>query len=1448
MVTFEINSRKKLSFILILSLLLSFFLPLSAAGLETGDNLGDGSTVFSGSASVDEVLDKSLTEETQIVAANFAEGIQLYAASSSLSDGTYTGIGQGRNGDITVSVIITDAAIASVSVGSHRETSDYWSLIGANFFTAFAGMNSTTQVALADTVSGATLSSNGVKTAVANALVLSALPYEDDENAWSWAEFVAAVNEAEAGGTVTLLGNLTASSGLTISKNLTIDGSGYAINKSTISGAMITVSGSGVNVSFEDITLDGKGITGGNISGNIVGGTGSTMNFKKAVVQNFVVAGTVKSNRYTGGLGGAVYTTGALNIEDTYVRNNTTAMNGGAIYATGALNITNSTFEGNKAGRSGGAVYKTGTAVITNSTFYGNAVTTTSTNTGGAIWASTGATTIINCTIVGNSAMSSSLSAGVLGHASNTRIKNSIIMDNKNGGGTGSASDIRYGTDAGYNLIGTGSSFALTGTSASGITNDGWMEATAALNGDTTPTFALIPDPEGPAYEKGDDSFAAVNGIAVPNFDQRGEPRKSSPDIGAFEAPPLGGGSVTVMNLAQSKAISGHNNVFTVDSVLTLSAEDTYTATNWVITAPATLPADTVITGVGNIESANTANLQHTETRKITVFTLEDVNLTLTVTHRKGTEIKTEDIILIVTAANHADLAAEKINKIPAINNLVWADRKVVAAARTYVDYLLTFGEITDGNIVNYSKLTDAEAKLRDELDPGGATTWEDFVEAVSEADSGDTIELAAELTASSGLTISKNLTIDGNGFAINKSTISGAMITVNGSGVNVSFEDITLDGKGITGGNINGNIAGGTGSTMTFKKAVLQNFLVAGTIKSSKVTGGMGAAVYTTGTLNIEDTYFLNNITAIYGGAVYATSALNITNSTFEGNKAGRSGGAVYKTGTAVMTNSTFYGNAVTTTSTNTGGAITAGTGTTTIINCTIVGNSAMSSSLSAGVLGHASNTRIKNSIIMDNKNGGGTGNASDIRYGTDAGYNLIGTGNSFTPTGTSTSGITNDGWMETTAALNGDTTPTFALTPDPESPAYKKGDDTFTAVNGVAVPTFDQRGEPRKSSPDIGAFEAVALSKEDLQTLIGEAEALTEDDYTADSWTALALVLEAAQAVAADGNTTQTAINNAKTALSDAIDNLEEEPVVLPPDKTELNALISSVASHAMGDYTASSWETFVSALEDAQTVAADEYATQIEIDGAANTLNAAIDDLVASTGDGTGNTGDTDNTGGTGGTGGGNAVGENSINTDNEDSNQIDENENIPDVKGFNDIGTSDWFFDAVKYVVENQIMNGTSDTEFKPNENLTRAMLITMLYRYEGEPAVDGSADFTDVASGQWYSDAIAWATAKGIVTGYGDGIFGTSDNITREQLAVTLYRYAQLKKHDVSKTADLEAFSDSTEISSWAINAMKWANGEDLINGRTTTTLVPVGTATRAEAAALLMRFIEDFVK
>ena len=177
-------------------------------------------------------------------------------------------------------------------------------------------------------------------------------------------------------------------------------------------------------------------------------------------------------------------------------------------------------------------------------------------------------------------------------------------------------------------------------------------------------------------------------------------------------------------------------------------------------------------------------------------------------------------------------------------------------------------------------------------------------------------------------------------------------------------------------------------------------------------------------------------------------------------------------------------------------------------------------------------------------------------------------------------------------------------------------------------------------------------------------------------------------------------------------------------------------------------------------------------------------------------------------------------------------------------FADVADTAWYADAVQYVYENGMMNGTSATAFSPDATTTRAMIVTILYRLEGEPAAEASG-FTDVAANAYYADAVAWAQANDIVNGVSATSFAPDNVITREQMARILYRHAHYKRSDISAPNSLNAFADASQISSYAVAAMQWANGNGLINGVTGTTLAPQGSATRAQVATILMRFCED---
>ena len=179
-------------------------------------------------------------------------------------------------------------------------------------------------------------------------------------------------------------------------------------------------------------------------------------------------------------------------------------------------------------------------------------------------------------------------------------------------------------------------------------------------------------------------------------------------------------------------------------------------------------------------------------------------------------------------------------------------------------------------------------------------------------------------------------------------------------------------------------------------------------------------------------------------------------------------------------------------------------------------------------------------------------------------------------------------------------------------------------------------------------------------------------------------------------------------------------------------------------------------------------------------------------------------------------------------------------------FTDVSEKDWFYSDVMFVYENGLMLGTSKTLFSPHGTATRGMMATILWRMEGSPAPKGKNSFTDVATGKWYADAITWTAENGIFAGYGKDKFGPDDPITREQLAAIFYRYADYKGYDLTVKGNLDKFKDADKITDYAKTAMQWAVGSGLVKGKSGNLLDPQGTATRAEIAAMLHRFIEKY--
>ena len=171
------------------------------------------------------------------------------------------------------------------------------------------------------------------------------------------------------------------------------------------------------------------------------------------------------------------------------------------------------------------------------------------------------------------------------------------------------------------------------------------------------------------------------------------------------------------------------------------------------------------------------------------------------------------------------------------------------------------------------------------------------------------------------------------------------------------------------------------------------------------------------------------------------------------------------------------------------------------------------------------------------------------------------------------------------------------------------------------------------------------------------------------------------------------------------------------------------------------------------------------------------------------------------------------------------------------GFTDVDANAWYADAAVYCRDNGLMSGTSGTTFSPDTAMTRSMLATVLYRLAGSPAVTGSDAFTDTSDGAWYSDAVLWASQEGIISGYGNGLFGANDPVTREQIATILWRYSGSPAAEAGA-----AFADADDIASWAVSAVDWARANGYVNGVDGNRFDPDGTATRAQVATILMRY------
>ena len=441
--------------------------------------------------------------------------------------------------------------------------------------------------------------------------------------------------------------------------------------------------------------------------------------------------------------------------------------------------------------------------------------------------------------------------------------------------------------------------------------------------------------------------------------------------------------------------------------------------------------------------------------------------------------------------------------------------------------------------------------------------------------------------------------------------------------------------------------------------------------------------------------------------------------------------------------------------------------------------------------------------------------------------------------------------------------------------------GDGSFTTVPlaaGEYVLTITAEGyDTTTMEATVAAggetvvLEPAEVSVDDsfLQAFYNQHKDDEQGSYTEQSWKAFQDAL--AQLDAALKGSDDAAKLAAYEALNAAINGLTIA------DKTELYALYDTCAKLTNTGYTDSSWLAFRRALSDAADVLLDENATQAQVDEALSALQATKDGLSEeATGVMQYNIVSTAGEGGTISPRGSVWV---AMNTNRTFTITANEGYVISDVlvdgksvgavssytfekvtsrhtieakfapagevpeETFTDVDAGAWYAEAVTYVSDNGIMNGTSATTFAPTMNLTRNMMAQILYNMEKQPDVTGSNPFNDVPAGQWYTDAVVWAAANDIVNGY-NGSFQPNASITREQMAAILYRYAQYKGYDTSAKGSLDTFTDGSATSGWAVEAMTWAVGEGILSGKGNGKLDPTGTATRAEVAQIMMNFLE----
>lgn len=357
------------------------------------------------------------------------------------------------------------------------------------------------------------------------------------------------------------------------------------------------------------------------------------------------------------------------------------------------------------------------------------------------------------------------------------------------------------------------------------------------------------------------------------------------------------------------------------------------------------------------------------------------------------------------------------------------------------------------------------------------------------------------------------------------------------------------------------------------------------------------------------------------------------------------------------------------------------------------------------------------------------------------------------------------------------------------------------LTAVLEAAVAVYN---DPEATQEAVDAAEQalraaldaldLLADKTALEAQIARAEELDESEYTPATWAALMEAYDAAVELDGDINARQTDVDAAATALECAIASLN-----LLADKTELEAQMAKAEAENEEDYTIASWAVLAEAYEAAAKLDADPNATQEEVDTAAQALEDALAQLEPGQGE-------------------------------------------LP----FTDVAEDDWYYNAVSFVYFNKLMFGMTDTLFAPNRDMTRAQMVTVLYRVEGSPVVDTAVPFTDVPADSYYAKAVAWAYQNKIAAGMSETEFDPEGKLNREQMVSFFARFARYQGIDVSTEEDLSGFTDAATVSSYARASMAWAVETGLVHGMTATTLGPKVYATRAQVAQILKGYYKLF--